>query len=162
MVVNITRPLEFYLSAKQKHHDEKRWLDDGSIVTFNVIQITTFNIELSVNDNPNHIIWFSQLNEIFFNLKDFSFCTGDIIHKNGKSIPTKDMDLNTFVNFIKGKRFKILTNTDGKVAKIDNEYCAGMTIIEIQKRIKSLIDLHNYSEAVKYLLPATQYTLQEL
>ncbi len=161
-VILTTPPLEMLLSAKQKHHKEKRWLDEGSIVTFDVLQVTAFNVELSVNNNPNHIIWLSQLNEIFFNIKDFSFCTGEIRHKNGLISATNDMDCESFAKYIKGKRFKVLTNTDGKVAKIDKEYCNGMTYQEIQTRVKSLIDQQNFSEAVKYLQPATQYSLQEL
>ena len=154
-------PFEIALISKKKFHKQQRWLDDGSVVTFDIKQITSSNAEFTVNNNSNHIIWYSQLTELFFNINDMSLNTGEIFHKNGNVSATRDMDVDSFVNFVKGKRFKVLVNTDGKVAKVDKDFCEGMSYEYIHDTVKNLLEQNKYTEAAKYLIPSTQYSLQE-
>lgn len=162
-IVLNTPPLELFLSSKRKRTSEQRWLEDGSIISLSVKEKTLSNAEFIVNGNPNHLIWYSQLTEIFLSIEDFEFYTGDLIYKDGVKIRTQDLDLDKFVKFVsEGRKFRVSTNPDGKVAKLDREFCGGRKYVDIAERVKSLSKEGKYSEAVKYLLPATQYTLYEV
>lgn len=162
-VVLNTSPLEIFLSSKRKRTSVQRWLEDGSIINLSIKEKTSNNAEFIVNGNPNHLIWYSQLTEIFLSIEEFVLYTGDLIYKNGIKIPTKDLDLDKFVKFVsEGRKFRVVTNPDGKVAKLDREFCGDMPYFAVAEKVKSLSEEGKYSEAVKYLLPATQYTLYEL
>ena len=57
---------------------QQRWLDESSIITFSVKQRTGSNIEFLVNGNPNHLIWYTQLSDIFLDLTSLELISGYI------------------------------------------------------------------------------------
>lgn len=141
----------------------QRWLDHDSLIQLTLKQVTSRNAEFYVNDNPDHTIWFSQLTECFIQLEKLTICSGETIKKNGEKMFTRDMDLDTFITFIKGKTFRVSVNPDGTVAKFDGSTLPyGTTLTEAQELIRDLVKKEDYEEAAKFLLPATEYNLTEV
>ena len=153
--------------TKKKNHlwdgQEQRWLDHNCIIRLSLKQETSRNAEFYVNDNPNHTIWYSQLTEVFIRCETLSLCSGETIRKNGERFFTRDMDVKTFINYVKDRTFRVSVNPDGEVAKFDGKsFPYGMSYNDAQKLVANLVKNQDYEAAAKYLLPATKYNLIEI
>lgn len=147
------------------HNDssDQRWLDDGSSVRFVVKRRTFNNVELMVNDNTFHSIWYSQLTEVFFKVNDFNLCSGKIIKKDGDEFYTRNMNVPAFIAFIEGKSFRVVQNPDGMVAKFDaHNLPRNISYVDACQLVRDLVQCGDYSKAASYLIPSTEYTLVEL
>lgn len=141
----------------------QRWLDHNSRISFSLAQETSRNAEFYVNNNSNHRIWYSQLAEVFLHIETLTLCVGGIYKKNGEGMGIYNIDVKTFINYVKDRSFKVDVNPDGEVAKFDRKTLPdGISYIKAQELIASLVGKGDYKEAAKYLLPATQYNLIEL
>ena len=141
----------------------KRWLDPGSIVSFSVNKRTSKNIEFKINDDENHLIWYSQLETIFFNLDSMSLCCGEIINKDGEKALFAKIKAHEFEEYAKNRRFRVILNSDGKVAKFrNNTLPAGTSYIDAENMINNLIDDNQFEKTGDYLETSNQYTLEEI
>lgn len=100
----------------------QRWLDNDDKVSFELLNITSWNAEFCINGNKNHIIWYSQLAEIFLLLKNLSLVTGGIYIKNGDAKAVRDYPPEEFAKFVKGKTFRVRVNADGMVARFTDDF----------------------------------------
>lgn len=143
--------------------DIQRYLDHGSKVSFTLKQQTSRNAEFIVNDNPLHIIWYSQLAGPFILIDGFTPYSGEFIKKDGSSINIYEMNVDEFVNYVNGKTFKVSVNPDGEVVKFDfDNLPEGISYDDAHKKVAQLVQATDFEGAANYLLPATQYNLIEL
>lgn len=150
---------------KPIHHgdsDDKRWLDSGEIIEFTVNKTTANNVEFCINGNANHLIWFSQLNGFFLELDSLFICAATILSKNGEKTFINSYTPSSFIEYVKGKKFKVTVNSDGNVAKIDLKKYTFNSNEEFVNTIKKLVDEGKYTEAASYLNPGKEYDLTEV
>lgn len=141
---------------------EQRWLDHNSQIRLSLKQETARNAEFYVNDNPNHTIWYSQLTEVFIQVETLNLCSGIIIKKDGEELYTREMDVKTFINYVKGRTFRISVDPNGKVAKFDPNTLPYDKYVDAQEMIANLVQKGYLEEAAKYLKPAKEYRLIEI
>ena len=128
-----------------------------------VNKTTNRNAEFIINGHPNHLMWYSQFSEIFFNLDTMSLCSGSIKKHNGESIYVRDMTHEAFADYVTGKKFKVILNPEGEVAKINWEKLPQIIYYEDAANIiRNLCLEGKYSEAASYLVSGQEYELLEL
>lgn len=162
MTQNLTRLKRYLLGSKQLYIPEdevKRWIDNNSHIRLSLKQKTAANAEFYVNENKNHIIWYSQLSEVFFNIDNQVLCCGDLIKKNGTKSLICDIEIDEFIEYVKDKTFRVSVNPEGDVAK----FRKGFEITsELINTIKQSITMGDYKTVSKYLALSTEYTLTEI
>ena len=87
---------------------QKRWMDEGDIVSFsNPTKNTRDNAEFKINGRADWLIWFSQLYTDFYtgDLDNGSVCSFKL--KNGSYVFPSKLPLDRFRNAIEGKKFKV-------------------------------------------------------
>lgn len=141
----------------------QRWLEENSIVQFSLNKRTAQNAEFIINNNPYHLIWYSQLSEIFFQIENYSLCSGMIIWKDGTRCVTFELGVEQFISTTKGKKFKVVVNPDGPVAKFArNAFDANTTISKAYQIIIDLINKKEWRQAASFLSESKEYTLIEI
>ena len=141
----------------------KRWLDHDSTIKFELKELTSSNAEFIINDNPDHLIWFSQISDPFLHLETFNLVSGSFVKKDGTQIALANMRLYDFISYVKGKTFRVVVNPDGEVAKFDKEKLpSNQEYNKIINTIKELVQTKNFIKAAEYLLPATAYDFYEI
>lgn len=140
---------------------QQRWLDESSIITFSVKQRTGSNIEFLVNGNPNHLIWYTQLSDIFLDLTSLELISGYIKLKNGNEIYICTYDPFQFENLVLGKKFKVklvsneAVSFEGKIPCVNYSECLSF--------IKNLLEKGEVGKAAGYLSsPRSVYGLEEV
>lgn len=94
---------------------ERRVLKDGEIIEFKISEMTCNNICFSLSESCE--IWLSQIQGLYFTIRnnnnEYDFPT--FITKNGKEIKLDPFcNLESFVAFVKNKKFKVEQKVDFK------------------------------------------------
>ena len=140
------------------------WIEDGSIVTLDVINRTGINVEFSINGSTNHHIWFSQLGEAFFDVETLDLWGGQIFFKDGrKQLIAVEYDNNpdAFADAVRGKRFKVEVKKDGCLFRFDRDM-PGDNYGERKQLILDLLEQGKVQDALKYLRAAQGYHFFEV
>lgn len=140
---------------------EKRWLDDGSIITLSENKRTSSNVEFMVNDDPKHLVWYSQLSKVFLQLELLETCSGAITFKNGEKKLVNEYAAWDFIDVVKGKKFRVSVNPDGDVAVPSDKQYRG-TWGELTNLVKKHLDNDDIDAAADLLKPDTEYELTEV
>lgn len=140
----------------------QRWLDEGSNIKFTVKQYTSQNVEFMINNNPHHLIWYSQLSCILLQISTLSLCSGIIKLKDGTTNYIRNYTSDEFAAIIADRKFKVHVNPDGQVAKFDEQKIPYPTYGQCTEHIKKLVSNGKIEEAAKYLIPYTEYSLEEV
>lgn len=83
--------------------------------------------------------------------------------KSGEKLHTLDLDVEDFIDFVEGRKFRVAANPNGTVAKFDGDTLPyGISYPKAQKLVADLVRNGDIEGAAKYLKPATEYTLIEL
>lgn len=147
-------------SNYKKDTSFKRWLDDGEIIELKPETYIGDNVEFSINGNDRFLIWLSQLNETFIDLKNLELTSGKLINKLGAVAFIQFIKPIDFIDYIKGKKFKVKVNS--KVAKFNVDKLQGLSALEAKELIQSLVREKKFTEAANYLIGACEYSLIEL
>ena len=140
------------------------WIEDGSIVTLDVIKRTGINVEFSINGSTNQYIWFSQLGEAFFDVETLDLWGGQIFFKDGrKQLIAVEYDNNpdAFADAVRGKRFKVEVKKDGCLFRFDRDM-PGDNYGERKQLILDLLEQGKVQDALKYLRAAQGYNFFEV
>lgn len=91
---------------------EKRYFNDGEVITFTGCSRTMSNAKFEINNDPNWYVWFSQLNMRFL---DENLTTNGhngvirLLDGTVKDIPEIGPD--EFYELVKGKKFRVEVDT---------------------------------------------------
>lgn len=140
----------------------QRWLDEGSNIKLTVKQYTSQNVEFMINDNPHHLIWYSQLSCIFLQISTLSLCSGIIKLKDGTVNYIRNYTSDEFATIAANRNFKVHVNPDGQVAKFDEQKIPYPTYGQCTEHIKKLVSNGKIEEAASYLIPSIEYSLEEV
>lgn len=138
-------------------------MDNDEAIEFTVIKSTAKNIEFCVNGDSKHLIWFSQLNEVFFKMDSMYPCAGKIIKKDGSYLYIWKMSPTEFLEYVRGKKFRVSINPDGDIAKFKGDaFQAGTTYDEAAAFIRKLASEGKCDEAIGYLMDGREYSFIEI
>lgn len=142
-----------------------RWLDDGSVIEFTSANIYTSNAEFEINNDPNHLVWFSQLNALFIDKDDVEkLYTGSIQLKGTEPRLIRDIFPDDFWNMVKNKKFKVIVDDNGfiQINEKDERVQRIGQISEVCKFIKNKLDAKDY-DAIKGMTKESRcYDLVEI
>lgn len=140
----------------------QRWLEDNSEVRFSIKRPTLRNALFTINGNPNHEMWYSQLAEVFINVDNLELSWGEIIKKDGSHVFIEDMGAQGFTEYVTNKTFRVIVNPNGRVAKFNPKAFPYNTINQARQRIIELVESKQIRKAASYLIQAKEYTLVEI
>lgn len=150
---------------------ERRWLNDGEIISFTLSKRNINNAEFCINDDNSILIWFSQLASVFLQINKMELVSGTIRLKNGTSKFIVDYNVNSFIEEVKNKKFKVTVNSDGNVARFVNapsitsyeslEYYVN-DINRERDCILNLLQEGKIEKAADKLQPTNEYDLEEV
>lgn len=140
----------------------RRWLADGEIINLSVNKRTSKNVEFKVNNDDNHLIWFSQFSAVLLRLSDLKLVSGEIKLKDGKTLFLCNIQIDDFIEIIKNKTFKVICNEDGAVANFEERNPPCRTYTAYVDLIRELVNRGELDKAASYLSPTREYSLIEI
>ena len=124
----------------------QRFLEDGELISFTDCVFTAKNAEFKINNRPERLIWFSQLDRIYIDDNISTFLMPEIEFSNGDKFAFFFFTPQKFFEFVKGKKFEvsICRNVFGAInLKSEVRYR-----ILGDKKIKSDIDVQNHLDDI--------------
>lgn len=144
-----------------------RWLTEGEIIEFTSI-ITNYssNAEFEVNNNPNHLIWFSQLRGAYLNPNNLClYMWPDITLKDGSEIILNyNIDYSRFWSIVKNKKFRVEIGIDFpiKINEKSEQVKQLRSVPDIVSYIKDNLEKRNYDAVKGMTKKATPYSFIEV
>lgn len=147
-----------------KDFDVKRYLQDDDIVSFTIDhQTNDFNTEFVINNNKNWRIWLSQLNNFFISADSKDVYQGYIRLKNGIEYGLANMELQNFLNIVKGRKFKaIVTSNLYAINRYELSRCGFEKLMEGIQYIWQELDAERYENVKGLTKSAFCYSLDEI
>lgn len=146
-------------------NEHMRWLENESIVEFTDASFTYSNAEFTINSDPNHLIWFSQLSNIGLT-KDLELVGGLFVLKNGTRKHLFEMNVDEFWRNAQGKRFAVIV-PDNQVFSFNAKSekwndIPGRKYSEARDYVERCIKDGKYSELYDFIKPNSIYHLVEV
>ena len=141
----------------------KRWFSDNEVIKFTNYNFIQKNIELTINNENNWKIWFSQLNESLYIGSLSKALVSTITLKSGEILNIPQLSTTEFREITQNKTFRVIISGTGYAPNKYNQKCQ-----ELNQYYKIYEFVHNHiitndSEQIKEMLrPKSTYNFIEL
>lgn len=156
------------ITARQALHTVdgiQYWLDDGDIASFSLIKRTFDNGLFEINNQNYWRLWWSQISMPMYNGNpDGFFSVSWISFRDGRQKAIPLIELDDFVNQVRGRRFKVTVHSDICLVpnrnniKVQQLYTCGKIYEHVHTRLMS----GKFEEVKGMLKIQRRYTFTEI